>query len=286
MSILFDLISILDHRNFDVCQTAKDVEASQDMLIDLFVRIEGFFRRLESYTEVRPTAAMTNIIVKIMVEILTTLAIATKDIKQRRASELIPGVAVWPTLTYTCLEKYVKQLLGKNEIEGSLKRLDTLTQEEARMAIAEILRVTHSVNDNVRVVLDGAQDVIFLLFRLSLTRILPDGKDAKDVMQRTAHDVNEVKRWSHSDVTTVFPELNYSHRDAVATGPSKVALPTGPLDKSQHRPQFSTRGDGNLVLPEWFLRRMEVNAFPPVDSWETYVPLSFFCCAVHRLLPS
>ena len=173
------------------------------MLIDLFVRIEGFFRRLESYTEVRPTAAMTNIIVKIMVEILTTLAIATKDIKQRRASELIPGVAVWPTLTYTCLEKYVKQLLGKNEIEGSLKRLDTLTQEEARMAIAEILRVTHSVNDNVRVVLNGAQDVIFLLFRLSLTRILPDGKDAKDVMQRTAHDVNEVKRWSHSDVTTV-----------------------------------------------------------------------------------
>jgi hypothetical protein len=142
----------------------------------------------------------------------------------------------------------VKKLLGKNEIEDSLKRLDTLTQEEARMAIAEILRVTHSVDDNVRVVLNGAQDVIFLLFRLSLTRILPDGKDAKDVMQQTAHDVNKVKRWSLSDVTTV-PELNYSHRDAVATGPSKVALPTGPFDKSQHRPQFSTRGDSNLVLP-------------------------------------
>jgi hypothetical protein len=69
-------------------------------------------------------------------------------------------------LTYTCLEKYVKKLLGKNEIEDSLKRLDTLTQEEARMAIAEVLRVTHSVDDNVRVVLNGAQDAIFLLFRL------------------------------------------------------------------------------------------------------------------------
>jgi hypothetical protein len=114
---------------------------------------------------------------------------------------------------------------------------------------------------------------------------LPDGKDAKDVMQQTAHDVNKVKRWSLSDVTTV-PELNYSHRDAVATGPSKVALPTGPLDKSQHCPQFPTRGDSNLVLQGWFLRRMEVNAFSPVDPWETYVPLSFFCPAVHRLLSS
>ena len=61
----------------------------------------------------------------------------------------------------------MKKLLGKNEIEDSLKRLDTLTQEEARMAIAEIMRVTHSVDDNVRVVLDGAQGVAFLLFRLS-----------------------------------------------------------------------------------------------------------------------
>jgi len=64
------------------------------VLIDLFGRIESFFRRLESYTEVRPTAAMTDIIVKIMVEILCILAIATKEIKQRRASELIPDVAI------------------------------------------------------------------------------------------------------------------------------------------------------------------------------------------------
>jgi len=62
---------------------AKDVDASQDMLIDLFGHIECFFRRLESYTEVRPTTAMMDIIVRIMVEILSILAIATKDIKQR-----------------------------------------------------------------------------------------------------------------------------------------------------------------------------------------------------------
>ena len=59
------------------------------MLIDIFVRIESFFKRLESYTEVPPTAAMSDVIVKIMIEVLSILAIATKEIKQGRASELI-----------------------------------------------------------------------------------------------------------------------------------------------------------------------------------------------------
>jgi hypothetical protein len=59
------------------------------VLTDVFVRIETFFKRLESYTEVPPTAAMTDVIVKIMIEILSILAIATKEVKQSRSSELI-----------------------------------------------------------------------------------------------------------------------------------------------------------------------------------------------------
>jgi hypothetical protein len=59
------------------------------VLIDIFVRIESFFKRLESYTEVRPTAAMTDVIVKILIEVLSILAIATKQIKQGRSSESI-----------------------------------------------------------------------------------------------------------------------------------------------------------------------------------------------------
>jgi hypothetical protein len=61
------------------------------MLVNIFERIEGFFRRLESYTEIQPTAAMTDTIVKIMVEILSILAVATNEIKQGLASELIDG---------------------------------------------------------------------------------------------------------------------------------------------------------------------------------------------------
>ena len=71
---------------------AKAVSDSQDVLAIVFERIENFFRRLETYVEVPPTAGMTDIIVKIMVETLSILSIATKEIKQSRASGLITGV--------------------------------------------------------------------------------------------------------------------------------------------------------------------------------------------------
>ena len=61
---------------------------AQEALIDIFERIENFFKRLENYTAVRPNAAMTDIIVKIMVEVLNVFAIATKEIRQGRTSEL------------------------------------------------------------------------------------------------------------------------------------------------------------------------------------------------------
>jgi len=66
---------------------AKDVSDSQDVLADLFNRIEYFFRRLEIYTEVPPTSAMTDIIIQIMVEVLSIVAMATKELKRGRFSE-------------------------------------------------------------------------------------------------------------------------------------------------------------------------------------------------------
>ena len=59
------------------------------MLVVIFVRIEGFFKRLETYTEVRPTEAMTDVTVRILIEVLSILAIATKQIKQGRSSKSI-----------------------------------------------------------------------------------------------------------------------------------------------------------------------------------------------------
>ena len=56
------------------------------MLIDLFERIESFFERLESYTELKPSEAMMDMMTKIMVEVLSIMAIVTVEIKQRRRS--------------------------------------------------------------------------------------------------------------------------------------------------------------------------------------------------------
>jgi hypothetical protein len=48
-----------------------------------------FFRRLEIYIEVPPTSEMTDTIVQIMVEVLSILGIATKEIKQGRMSKYV-----------------------------------------------------------------------------------------------------------------------------------------------------------------------------------------------------
>ena len=70
-------------------QAARDTAASRDSLIELFDKIENFFIRLQTYTEVTPTAAIANVMGKIMAEVLYMLAIATKEMKQKRTSAFI-----------------------------------------------------------------------------------------------------------------------------------------------------------------------------------------------------
>jgi hypothetical protein len=52
--------------------------------------MEYFFRRLEAYIKVRPTTAMRDIIVDIMVEVISILGIVTKEIRQGRTSMPFP----------------------------------------------------------------------------------------------------------------------------------------------------------------------------------------------------
>jgi hypothetical protein len=72
-----------------ISQAAKDTQASEDTLIDIFERIEMFFRRLEIYTELPLTMEMMDTMIQIMTEILSVLGIATKDIKQGRTSKCL-----------------------------------------------------------------------------------------------------------------------------------------------------------------------------------------------------
>jgi len=47
-------------------------------------------------------------------------------------------------------------LIGRTDIEDALKRLDKLTNEEARMATAQDLKVTRNIDERVRGVDDRA----------------------------------------------------------------------------------------------------------------------------------
>ena len=53
--------------------------------------------------------------------------------------------------------KLVKKLLGENEVEAVLQRLDRLTADEARTTAAQTLEVVYGLFQNVKVVIDGEQ---------------------------------------------------------------------------------------------------------------------------------
>ena len=73
----------------DAFQAVQGVSDSQGALVDIFERMENVFRRLEAYVGLPPTTEMTDIIVKVMVEVLLILALVTKEIKQGKLSELV-----------------------------------------------------------------------------------------------------------------------------------------------------------------------------------------------------
>ena len=62
------------------------------MLVNLFESLEHFLKRLDIYTKIPPTPAMAEILVKIMVELLSTLGVVTRQMTQKRRSES-PGLA-------------------------------------------------------------------------------------------------------------------------------------------------------------------------------------------------
>ena len=64
---------------------------SYEAIVDIFECIENFLRRLTVYTDIPLTLAMIEMVVKIMVELLSVLALATKQINRGRFSTSVPA---------------------------------------------------------------------------------------------------------------------------------------------------------------------------------------------------
>jgi hypothetical protein len=99
-----------------------------------------------------------------MVELLSTIALVTKQIKQKRPRESVLGYLSFDKLTQRIAVKLVKKLWGEKEIEAVLRRLDRLTQDEARTTAAQTLEVVYGLVHNMRVVMDGEGTLFGLPF--------------------------------------------------------------------------------------------------------------------------
>jgi len=66
------------------------VGASYGALVEIFECVENFLLRLRIYTEIKePAEAMTEVVIKIMAELISVLALATKQIKLGKFSAFI-----------------------------------------------------------------------------------------------------------------------------------------------------------------------------------------------------
>ena len=122
------------------------------MLTEIFERIASFLSRLEEYANVPTTEAMTEIMAKIMGEVLGIFGIVTKEIKQGRASEPITDHAfpVADRDPEKYLKKYYNALIGRTDIKDALSKLDRLTQEEIKLATAQTLKLAHDIKGGVK----------------------------------------------------------------------------------------------------------------------------------------
>lgn len=93
-------------RDIGLIQAIKDISSSHETLVKLFGSVENFLSRLDIYTKIPPTTALTDVLVKIIAELLSVLALATGEVKRGRLSKLdFAGVVPHSTLHREILPK-------------------------------------------------------------------------------------------------------------------------------------------------------------------------------------
>ena len=90
LSVCAFLSSLSAHlRDTQTYQAVKGVLDDYDTLADLLESVEQFLNRLDIYTKIPPSVSRTEMIVKILVELLSILALATKQLQQGKLSESV-----------------------------------------------------------------------------------------------------------------------------------------------------------------------------------------------------
>jgi hypothetical protein len=58
-------------------------------------------------------------------------------------------------VTWLTTEKFARKLLGEQDIESMLQRLDRLTLKESKIVGAQTLDIVHGLVNNMEVVMEG-----------------------------------------------------------------------------------------------------------------------------------
>ena len=82
-------IPSVNRREIQVPQAVKDASSIYDVLVDFLSLFENVLSRLSVYTRIPPSPELLNGLMKILVELLYILALATKQVKQGRFSMFV-----------------------------------------------------------------------------------------------------------------------------------------------------------------------------------------------------
>jgi hypothetical protein len=136
----------------EISQAARDVSASHDVLLDLFQRIDDFFKRFKVYSRSFLSTELAEVLVKVVAKVLNILSIAMKEVDQSRTSEsFLRSGRICLSMEHLTiyLERYMKRLAGRKDLENALGELETLIQGEHYAAAAQVLQDTSELRRGV-----------------------------------------------------------------------------------------------------------------------------------------
>jgi uncharacterized membrane protein len=110
-------------------QVSNGIISSFDILADLLESIAKFVGRLKIYTRISPTPELDAIVVQIIVELISTLALVIKKLWRRRLRESMFSLLKC-YFTKCDAVKWVANFFAVKDIKEAKQRLDKHTKEE------------------------------------------------------------------------------------------------------------------------------------------------------------
>ena len=202
--------------------------------------------------------------------------------------------------------------MGNSDFEDSLERLNKLTQEEARMASAELLKVTHVIDEKVTDVDKRVKGVVETVkgFEEDVQNVRSDvqdvsntvegikgniqdvhsdvqdignkvlnlGDDVKDIsggIQNIAEKVDQVYRSLSLDPCSSVRGLRQVHREARHRCSLQMAFGPRSIHQSTQCTQISSRRYSPMVPSRKNIQSMEIIGLFIMDTWKTCVALDF-----------